>query len=125
LENKSAKKYLVWMRWGRVGKTGQFSVEHCSSDLLKAKNIFCKKFFDKTKNEWDQKDTFEKEPGKYDLVVKDYNSTADNDAATEIDTVVLDKKKEEDSEPVVKVESKLDKRLQTLIELICNVTGRE
>lgn len=111
------------MRWGRVGKTGQFSVEHCGSDLNKAKNIFTKKFLDKTHNEWDSKELFEKVPGKYDLVLKDYDSTDSNSGDADVKTVV--KAEQVDAEPAVKVESKLDKKLQHLIELICNVTEME
>ena len=46
------------MRWGRVGKNGQTSITHTGSNLNKAKDIFCKKFLDKTKNDWDDKDSF-------------------------------------------------------------------
>ena len=48
------------MRWGRVGKAGQTSLTQCGNDLNKAKDIFCKKFTDKTKNDWYDKDSFEK-----------------------------------------------------------------
>ena len=65
---------MVWMRWGRVGKCGQTSTEHCGADLNRAKSIFSKKFYDKTQNHWEDKDAFEKCAGKYDLVVKDYDA---------------------------------------------------
>ena len=60
---------------------------------------------------------FEKVNGKYDLVQKDYN--AENEAEI---------KKEADVEKVEKVnapESKLDKRVQNLIDLICNLQDME
>ena len=79
LEHNKSKTYCVWFRWGRVGKAGQSSNDNCGSDLEKAKNIFCKKFNDKTKNEWEYKDEFEKVHGKYDLVQKDYE--AENEAS--------------------------------------------
>ncbi len=46
------------MRWGRVGKNGQTSITHTGSDLDKAKDVFCKKFLDKTKNDWLDKNSF-------------------------------------------------------------------
>lgn len=73
LENGNKPEYVVWFRWGRVGKSGQTAVHKCGTDLEKAKNLFCGKFFDKTKNDWDEKDQFEKVPGKYDIVQKDYS----------------------------------------------------
>lgn len=122
MESKSAKKYVVWMRWGRVGKTGQFSVEHCASDLNRAKSIFERKFYDKTHNQWEQKDMFEKVAGKYDLVVKDYDSN-DKDFNQELDAAVKKTQTEVTKQPVP--ESKLDKSVQSLIELICNVREME
>ena len=77
LEHNKSKTYCVWFRWGRVGKTGQSSYDKCGSDLGKAKDLFCRKFYDKTKNEWEFKDEFEKVHGKYDIVQKDYH--ADNE----------------------------------------------
>ena len=74
MEHNKTKTYCVWFRWGRVGKAGQSSCLHCNGDLEKAKNTFCQKFCDKTKNEWEYKDEFEKVHGKYDLVQKDYEA---------------------------------------------------
>ena len=115
VEKTTTKGYYVWFRWGRVGKIGQFSLQSFGNDLNEAKSVFTKKFFDKTKNEWDSKDSFEKYPGKYDLVHKDYCS---------------DNKKEEVVNEIEKPKvdippSKLDKKVQDLIELICNVTEME
>lgn len=49
LEDDAQRNFSVWMRWGRVGKMGQHSLVSCSGDLSKAKEIFQKKFLDKTK----------------------------------------------------------------------------
>jgi poly [ADP-ribose] polymerase 2/3/4 len=121
LEKMKSKEYVVWMRWGRVGKNGQNTLESCGSDLDLAKNIFCDKFYDKTKNNWSEKEKFIKYAGKYDLVEKDYNSNVETiDEAT--------KKQKEENENAKKKPippSKLDKRLQDLIELICNVNDME
>ena len=103
------------MRWGRVGKTGQFTVENFGNDLNRAKEVFTKKFFDKTKNEWENKDTFEKYPGKYDLVFKDYDSVK-----TEIKSENKDMQQEKKIPP-----SKLDKKIQDILDLICNISEME
>ncbi|TKS79449.1 Poly [ADP-ribose] polymerase 2 [Collichthys lucidus] len=96
LEDDSSKAYSVWMRWGRVGKVGQNSLTACGGDLLKAKDIFKKKFLDKTKNDWEGRATFEKE---------------------ENQTTV-------DSAPK-KWTSKLDVKIQSLLELICDLKAME
>lgn len=36
--------------------------------------MFPCRFSDKTKNEWEYRETFEKVPGKYDIVYMDYNT---------------------------------------------------
>lgn len=110
------------MRWGRVVKRGQFSVDHCAGDLNKAKSIFERKFYDKTHNQWSDKDTLEKVPGKYDLVVKDYESDP-KDFNDDFDAAVKKTQLEKSKQPVP--ESKLDKNVQDLIELICNVKEME
>ena len=46
------------MRWGRVGKNGQTSLTRCGTDLMEAKDVFCRKFLDKTKNDWSEIDSF-------------------------------------------------------------------
>jgi poly [ADP-ribose] polymerase len=53
-------RYAVWMRWGRVGYTGQNSWTECQTNLDKAKDVFTKKFYDKTRNEWALRDAFQK-----------------------------------------------------------------
>jgi poly [ADP-ribose] polymerase len=85
--------------------------------LLQAKNIFCKKFSDKTYNNWDERHSFVKHPGKYDLVHKDYD-----DFKTEEEKLDI---KKESNENVDIPASILDKPVQELIELICNVNEME
>lgn len=36
--------------------------------------LFCYRFFDKTKNEWEERENFEKVAGKYDMVFMDYST---------------------------------------------------
>ncbi|XP_067462613.1 poly [ADP-ribose] polymerase 2-like [Thunnus thynnus] len=106
LEDDGSKCYSVWTRWGRVGKVGRNSPTACGGDLLKAKDIFKKKFLDKTKNEWEHRATFEKVAGKYDMVFMDYGTN-------------------EKEETQKKKTSKLDVKIQSLLELICDVKAME
>ncbi|KAM3603788.1 uncharacterized protein V6R79_002093 [Siganus canaliculatus] len=113
LEDDSAKVYSVWFRWGRVGKVGQSSLTACGGDLLKAKDVFKKKFLDKTKNEWEHRATFEKVAGKYDMVFMDYSSNEKEENQTTVDAAP--KKKA----------STLDVKIQSLLELICDIKAME
>lgn len=36
--------------------------------------LFCLRFLDKTKNEWEHRESFEKVAGKYDMVFMDYST---------------------------------------------------
>ena len=85
--------------------------------MLQAKNIFCKKFLDKTYNSWDERLNFVKQYGKYDLVHKDYD-----DFKTEEEKLDI---KKESNEILDIPASTLDKPVQELIELICNVNEME
>ncbi|CAK6432434.1 unnamed protein product [Pipistrellus nathusii] len=116
LEDDAQRNFSVWMRWGRVGKTGQNNLVACSGDLNKAKEIFQKKFLDKTKNNWEDREKFKKVPGKYDMVQMDYTTNTQNEEET---------KKKESLKSPLKPESQLDLRVQELIKLICNVQAME
>ncbi|XP_036452139.1 poly [ADP-ribose] polymerase 2 isoform X2 [Colossoma macropomum] len=113
LQDNNAKAYSVWMRWGRVGKVGQNSLVSCGGDLARAKDVFKKKFFDKTKNEWEGRGNFEKVSGKYDLVFMDYSSNDKEEDAAAVST------------PVQKKPSQLDIKVQSLLELICDIKAME
>ncbi|XP_075425060.1 poly [ADP-ribose] polymerase 2 isoform X2 [Ascaphus truei] len=116
LEDDHTRSFSVWMRWGRVGKVGQNSLVSCGGDLQKAKDLFQKKFFDKTKNAWSEHGDFEKVPGKYDMLKLDYNSTTQEEEETEAEKKTPD---------LPKPESQLDTRVQELIQLICNLQAME
>ncbi|XP_048211654.1 poly [ADP-ribose] polymerase 2 [Perognathus longimembris pacificus] len=116
LEDDAQRNFSVWMRWGRVGKVGQHSLVACSGDLTKAKEIFQKKFLDKTKNNWEAREKFEKVPGKYDMVQMDYATDTQEENET---------KQEEALSDALKPASKLDLRVQELIKLICDVQTME
>ncbi|XP_064610913.1 poly [ADP-ribose] polymerase 2-like [Liolophura sinensis] len=116
LQEEGKKMFYVWLRWGRVGYAGQNNLVPCGSDIEKAKQIFSKKFQDKTKNSWDMRDCFEKVAGKYDMLKMDYKPKEGDKAGG--DTL-----KREPSEKVP--DSKLEAKLQDLIRLICDVSLME
>ncbi|XP_012589422.1 PREDICTED: poly [ADP-ribose] polymerase 2 isoform X1 [Condylura cristata] len=115
LEDDAQRNFSVWMRWGRVGKIGQHSLVACSQDLNKAKELFQKKFLDKTNNNWEDREKFEKVAGKYDMLHMDYATNTQNEEET----------KEESLKSPQKPKSQLDLRVQELIKLICNVQAME
>jgi len=114
LQSNTGKGYAVWFRWGRVGMTGQKNFINCGADLEKAKDTFFQKFFDKTKNEFWERKKFQKVAGKYDFLIMDYK-------ATDKDEVDAAPKKKEKKIP----DSKLDNKLQALVELLCNIKEME
>ncbi|XP_008847969.1 protein mono-ADP-ribosyltransferase PARP3 isoform X1 [Nannospalax galili] len=65
LEDNS--RFSCWNRWGRVGEVGQTKINHFAS-LDAAKKDFEKKFWEKTKNKWAERDHFVAHPGKYTLI---------------------------------------------------------
>ncbi|EGW13134.1 Poly [ADP-ribose] polymerase 2, partial [Cricetulus griseus] len=73
------------------------------------------RFLDKTKNHWENRENFEKVPGKYDMLQMDYAASVQDE----------DKTKQKESLETLKPESKLDLRVQELIKLICNVQTME
>ncbi|XP_051943359.1 poly [ADP-ribose] polymerase 2 isoform X2 [Hippocampus zosterae] len=113
LEDDAAKVFSVWMRWGRVGKKGQSSLTSYGGDLLKAKDLFKKKFLEKTKNEWEHRASFEKVAGKYDLVYMDFGTSKKEEKQTSMV-----------AEPSKKM-SKLNVKVQSLLELICDIKAME
>ncbi|XP_069044736.1 poly [ADP-ribose] polymerase 2 isoform X2 [Lepisosteus oculatus] len=115
LQDDGPQVYSVWMRWGRVGKSGQNSLVPCGGDLNKAKDVFKKKFFDKTKNEWEDRSRFEKVAGKYDIVHMDYSTEEKEEEKPGAQLATQPKRPE----------SKLDQRVQALLELICDLKAME
>ena len=102
----------VWFRWGRVGHiNGTMLKEYDSEEKLDdAIADFSKKFFDKTRNHFDERLEFEKVNGKYDYIHRDYG----------------DDVKDEEIKEEVKVEPcELDMKIQDLLNLICNTKMME
>jgi len=60
--------YYTWNRWGRLGAEGQNKLENHGGNAADAIKSFQKKFKDKTKNNWSDRDSFVKYTGKYQLV---------------------------------------------------------
>lgn len=117
LKDDKRNAYSVWLRWGRVGKKGQTNLVSCGPDLDDAKQVFCRKFSDKTKNDWALRQKFVKVPGKYDMLEMDYNPEEKEES--EVDG------KAPGSKPTKVPDSKLDKRVQSLVNLICDVRSME
>ena len=117
----SKKKFSVFTRWGRVGMTGQCSTEGFGTDLQVAKDKFERKFYDKTQNDWEDRDDFVKVPGKYDMVSIDYGE----DEKEELSKEELKKCQDSDEEMDQDVESKLHKSLQSLIEFVSDIKAFE
>uniref|UniRef100_W5LVZ4 Poly [ADP-ribose] polymerase n=1 Tax=Lepisosteus oculatus TaxID=7918 RepID=W5LVZ4_LEPOC len=71
LQDDGPQVYSVWMRWGR-GTSLCVTCGHrvCSRES----QLFQYEFFDKTKNEWEDRSRFEKVAGKYDIVHMDYST---------------------------------------------------
>lgn len=78
----SGGKYYCWTRWGRVGESGQNNLAGPSTADAAIKN-FEKKFKDKTKNNWGDRENFVSYSGKYTLIEVD----GDQDAEVKVDTV--------------------------------------
>ncbi|KAG7256552.1 hypothetical protein CRUP_007118 [Coryphaenoides rupestris] len=100
---KSGKSFYCWTRWGRVGEPGHGAASGAHSSAEPAIKDFEKKFKDKTKNNWADRDNFVAQKGKYTLI------EVDGDAEAEVKTVKIVR----NVLPVT-----LDSPTQKLIELI-------
>lgn len=107
---KCCDDLLTYYRWGRVGYKGQTNFSRYGGNLDEAKSEFSKKFHDKTRNHWAQRDQFEKVAGKYDLVKMDYSNT--DGTTDEVDNTAKPKSSTVKDEPA---ESKLPSSVQDLI----------
>ncbi|KAI7807659.1 protein mono-ADP-ribosyltransferase PARP3 [Triplophysa rosa] len=105
-------KHYCWTRWGRVGESGQNNLAGPTNADAAIKN-FEKKFKDKTKNNWSDRENFVSHSGKYTLIEVD----GDQDAEVKVDTVDSGdvKKTEQHVQPCM-----LDENTQRLINFIFN-----
>lgn len=67
---QSRGQHYLWTRWGRVGEPGQNSNKQFPT-LEAAEKEFCKKFRDKTRNSWEERERFVAVKGKYTLLEMD------------------------------------------------------
>jgi len=107
LESDTKGEYWVFRKWGRVGTTiGSNKLTSFGRAKEAAKEDFCTVYLDKTGNDWQDRDQFQKKPGKFYPIDVDYS--ADDDLLDQADT-------ESD------VQSKLDPRVQDIIKIFFNV----
>ncbi|XP_013068782.2 protein mono-ADP-ribosyltransferase PARP3-like [Biomphalaria glabrata] len=99
--------YYVWNRWGRVGESGQNACKNFASSDAAVKD-FEKKFHDKTKNRWCERQNFKPVPGKYTLLEMAGNDEDIDQVDSKIDT----------SDNKITEACTLDKSTQSLIKLI-------
>ncbi|KAK1796545.1 hypothetical protein P4O66_009581 [Electrophorus voltai] len=78
----SGGQYYCWTRWGRVGESGRNNLAGPSNVDAAIKN-FEKKFKDKTKNNWTDRENFVSHSGKYTLIEVD----GDQEAELKVDAV--------------------------------------
>ncbi|KAI8917773.1 poly polymerase catalytic domain-containing protein [Powellomyces hirtus] len=109
LKSDTSDVYYAWTRWGRVGAKGQMSGMNPTSKE-RAISEFHKKFHDKTRNQWEDRDNFEKVPGKYFLIEREFGDDPEDE---DEDT------KPADAKPIPP--SKLAQPVQDLVKLIFNV----
>uniref|UniRef100_A0A7S1I875 Poly [ADP-ribose] polymerase n=1 Tax=Eutreptiella gymnastica TaxID=73025 RepID=A0A7S1I875_9EUGL len=109
IEADAGGKWWVWFRWGRVGQVGQ-SKQEPHSTLESAKASFEKKFFDKTRNDWDDREDFVKHAGKYHLMLMDYGDDTDETTAEKMAKLKAEMP-----------ETKLQERIASLVEMISDM----
>eukprot|EP01132_Coremiostelium_polycephalum_P003746 gene3746-4665_t len=108
LQSDDNKTFYCWNRWGREGYKGQAKIV-ASGTKDSCYSAFKAKFYEKTKNNWENRDSFVKYHGKYDYIKMDYSVDGADD----------------DKKPKKKVQHKtecsLDTRVQDFIKLIFDV----
>eukprot|EP01112_Ceratiomyxa_fruticulosa_P003582 TRINITY_DN138_c0_g1_i5.p1 TRINITY_DN138_c0_g1~~TRINITY_DN138_c0_g1_i5.p1 ORF type:complete len:680 (+),score=156.34 TRINITY_DN138_c0_g1_i5:230-2269(+) len=114
LESDKGGQYWCFTRWGRVGEPGQKALQPCGSKALAIAN-FCKKFREKTVNDWNSRASFTPRPGKYTLIEIDYGHDEPEKP------IVSTKGKEK----AITTKSKLDPKVQELIKLIFDLKMME
>ena len=103
----------VWFRWGRVGHiNGTMLKEYKQGELDDAINDFAKKFYDKTRNDWDEREEFIKCANKYDLVLRDYDEEINEEELNENEDIKI--------EPC-----ELDEAVQELMKMISDINMME
>ncbi|XP_077182003.1 protein mono-ADP-ribosyltransferase PARP3 [Paroedura picta] len=104
--------YSCWNRWGRVGESGQSKLSGFPS-LEAAKKDFEKKFRDKTKNSWADRENFVAHDGKYTLIEVQQGNEEEQEVTVKVDTVDGVKLSKQKIRPCT-----LEKATQELVSLI-------
>lgn len=116
LEKDGGGQFWTFNRWGRVGEPGQNKLEPHGTNKAGAINSFKKKFYDKSRNQWENRAKFVPQSGKYTLIEIDYG--ADEEPKK-------DESKKKEKKPVSRAGSKLDDRVQDLVKLIFDLKMME
>lgn len=72
IEADSGRNYYLFLRWGRVGVKGQQKLFGPWGDAQMAVDEFQVKFYEKTKNHWQNRHDFVAYPNKYTWIELDY-----------------------------------------------------
>lgn len=110
IHNEDGDDWFVHTRWGRVGVFGQVKTVTFGATFEAALKEFDKKFKDKSGHKWGDRGEPAKK-NKYTFIERSYESDDDDERPTKQEDV-------EDADE--KIESKLPKETQRLIELIFN-----
>ena len=117
----SPHTYYTWNRWGRVGEERALqNAWRGPMSLGAARADHCKKFHDKTKNEWHARGSFAPQSGKYTLLARDYGTDS---AAAAPDAAAA--AAAESGAGKAPVKSQLDSRVQSFVSLIADVKMME
>jgi len=114
IERDDGMAWWVFTKWGRVGAASPQSALKPFSRLSEAAKEFEKVFKSKTKNEWEDRGSFDAVEGKYTLIAMD---AAGSDAEG---MGMGGGEEEEESEEEEPAESALSEELQLLMGLMCN-----
>ncbi|KAG8198281.1 hypothetical protein JTE90_021535 [Oedothorax gibbosus] len=86
LKHNSKEEYGLWKRSGRVGTRGRMKIKSYKSDITEAKRNFEVTFYEKTKNRWENKNSFLQCPDKFDLLdIDQFPDTETNELAVDLD----------------------------------------
>ncbi|XP_048755792.1 protein mono-ADP-ribosyltransferase PARP3-like isoform X1 [Ostrea edulis] len=77
---KKGASFYAWNRWGRVGESGANAMKGPFGSSDPAIKDFTKKFQDKTRNKWVNKDSFNPIPGKYTMIEMSLEDEDETDA---------------------------------------------
>ncbi|KYO22983.1 poly [ADP-ribose] polymerase 3 [Alligator mississippiensis] len=104
--------YSCWTHWGRVGEPGQSKLTSFPS-LETAKTDFEKKFREKTKNSWAERENFVAHAGKYTLIEVQPGDEEEGEVSVKVDSVDGEKSCLQKTLPCT-----LNKATQELVSLI-------